>query len=524
MFDSPKWTRKKVQRLRRRGKISQAINLQRQLCQTDDQNRDDWQALAELAHEGEHRDLELAARVQVAKLNAAGPNEWLELAEQAKKAGFRDDAVDATFRAADAAARLGDCKFSLELCDRVLAMASDHRPAKRIRGIMERRVAAMMPDDEPDTWKNWPPERDQKDKRDHKPADDDDRNAEEEFDDPDVTPPLLPLEPPPLEFRVTKRIPGSASGIARARSSALEQQSHAAVEDGLALEGSEPHAPTTGEERSGPESFVWVPQTWPSVLDWNCLMFVGGIDRISEEVLELADVMEIPAKVPIYEQGKTGQLLYCLDEGEVRAFRERGSVQDFGAISAGSFFGEVSTITGFPSTATVSTQEPCRLRVFTREKFQRRHRAGDASASKLLSFLRTWYMEVAANLSPLLSHCSPEELGLLADSSNWTTFQPGAVLAEEGEPGDLYTIIAGLTEVSRPGEGGDEELGFLTTGDLIGAMSPSPVTVKAASLVFALKVDRNRVKGLAPVPRTKLEEHMAECRRVLRWLDEQEAS
>jgi hypothetical protein len=50
------------------------------------------------------------------------------------------------------------------------------------------------------------------------------------------------------------------------------------------------------------------------------------------------------------------------------------------------------------------------------------------------------------------------------------------------------------------------------------------VTIKAASLVFALKVDRTRVKGLAPVPRTKLEEHIAECRRVLKWLDEQEMS
>jgi len=511
VFDSPKWTRKRVQKLRRKGKLGQAIDLQRQLCQSDTDSVADWEVLADLAHEGAHHDLELAARVQVAKTTKAGPDVWVALATQAKQAGFHEDAVEATFRAADAAARLGDCRRALELCDDVLALAPEHRPAKRIRGIMERRVAVLQGEEE-ETWRNWPPK---------PPEEEEPEPIPDPVPDPAAPTPKA-IEPPPLEVRLTKRIPGSvASEISRARSAVIQAQTPAPGDTITTLETSEPQHRIPEVDSRSPDSFVFEPQTWPSVLDWNCLMFVGGIDRIDEDVLSLADAVDLPAKVPIYEQGRTGQLLYCLDQGEVRAFRHRGIAQDFGAISAGSFFGEVSTITGFPSTATVSTQGPCKLRVFTREKFQRMHRDGEKRASKLLSFLRTWYMEVAANLSPLLSHCSPDELGRLADSSNWTTFQAGHMIGEEGQPGDLYTIIAGLTSVTRAGVEDTVELGYLTTGDLVGAMSPSPVTVSAVSLVFALKVDREQIPSLSPVARTKLEEHVAESKRVLKWLDEE---
>jgi len=165
---------------------------------------------------------------------------------------------------------------------------------------------------------------------------------------------------------------------------------------------------------------------------------------------------------------------------------------------------------------------PCRLRVFGREKFQRQHRKGETSAARLLTFLRTWYMAVAANLSPLLSDCTAEVLDVLTDSANWTTFQPGQVLAKEGTSGPLYTLIAGLTSVSTKRGMGPVQLGYLTTGDLVGCIDPSPVTITAASLVFALNVDRTRIPGLSAVARTKLDEHVAECRGALDQLDQEE--
>ncbi|MBW2459316.1 MAG: cyclic nucleotide-binding domain-containing protein [Deltaproteobacteria bacterium] len=570
-----------MQRLRKRGKLAQAIALQRPLCEADEENGDEWQLLVKLAQEGNDSNTLLFARVQLAKIEAVGPDEWLELATVADAAGAEELVVDATFRAADASARLGDCKRALELCEKVISLSPKHRPARMIRGIMERRLAPIDVEEE-GTWKQWPhkkgseaeeaPEHDDEpvaeapehhdepaaeapergdgpaatpptdDADDDDDVDDDDDGwglsaASTEFDQPAGTPvsrladaaemapalaptpipgTLAPAPPRPIGTRVTKRIPGS---VVRQVTSADTP----APADDEAAEESEGQ-PTDADKHSGADSFVWMPQTWPSVLDWNCLMFVGGIDRIHDEVLELAEEMELPAQVPIYEQGKTGQLLYCLDEGEVRASRERGVVQDFGTISAGSFFGEVSTITGFPSSATVSTQEPCRLRVFTRERFQSRHRAGDPAAERLLSFLRIWYLEVAANLNPLLSHCSPDELAALADSSNWTTLRPGDSLAEEGKTGDLFTIIAGLTEVERSGVEETEPLGFLTSGDLVGAMNPSPITVRAKSLVFALNVNRDRLEGLAAVTRSKLDEHVSDCKKVLKWLDERRDS
>ncbi|MCC6751612.1 MAG: cyclic nucleotide-binding domain-containing protein [Deltaproteobacteria bacterium] len=133
--------RKKVERLWSKRKLVDAIGLQRQICQSDAKNADEWQRLAELASAAGVTELELAARFEASKLQRVGPDEWVALADRAMAAGFVRDAMDARFRAADACATLGQSRRAIMLFDQVLALDPDHQAARRIRQVVQARLA-----------------------------------------------------------------------------------------------------------------------------------------------------------------------------------------------------------------------------------------------------------------------------------------------------------------------------------------------------------------------------------------------
>ena len=91
---------------------------------------------------------------------------------------------------------------------------------------------------------------------------------------------------------------------------------------------------------------------------------------------------------------------------------------------------------------------------------------------------------------------------------------------------DAPTRIADLTDLGQAVEvlrGAEKNIvrpGHLTTGDLIGVVNPSPVTVRALTLVFALRVDRNALKRLSPEALIQLEGYLAECQQVLKGLSD----
>ena len=262
-----------------------------------------------------------------------------------------------------------------------------------------------------------------------------------------------------------------------------------------------------------PAGFVCAPQRWPSVLDQQCLMFVGNIKEIDEELVALADPVNVELGKFVYTQGRKGHLLYCLDEGQVHASRERGFVQDLGTISAGSFFGEVVTIAGFPSTTSVETTTPSVLRVLTREKFHKHLREGTRGVEKVISSLRGWYLETVVSICPVFAYCDYDQLAGLTD--RWVTFKPGQVLAEQDQQGGLHVIVTGVAQVTL--NRGDEtiSLGRLSTGDMVGEMNPSPVTVTAECTVLAIAIDRDLMHKLPEMAQAEIKARFARCREAL---------
>ena len=488
---NPKKIHKKVEKLRKKAKLSEAIELQRQLCQADDQSVEEWTLLADLAAEAKMADVELATRFCIAKLSRVGPDEWVALAERAGSAGFEKDAVDALFRAADTAALIGEARRAVELCDQVLAIDPSHRPARRIRGLMSARLLRM------ESMEQAARAREEEDGGEAEAEEVAAGATREEWDEP------------------------SQSTITFMRQVVEDNRD---VEPGdvrsfremVAGEWIPPDPVLDAEGRVTPAGFVCAPQRWPSVLDQQCLMFVGNVDQLDDKVINLADPVNLEAGKFVYTQGRKGHLLYCLDQGEVHASRERGFVQDLGRITAGSFFGEVVTIAGFPSTTSVETVTDATLRVLTREKFHAHLREGTQGVEKVISSLRGWYLETVVSICPVFAYCDYDELKRLTDSSRWVTFGPGEVLASQDIQGGLHVIITGVAEVTLQHGDRSVSMGRLSTGDLVGEMDPSPVTITAECTVLAIAIDRELMHQLPEMAQAEMKARFSRCREALR--------
>jgi CRP-like cAMP-binding protein len=546
MRDPAAKLRKRVEKALKRGSLREAIELGRELCLADERP-ESWAKLAKLAHAAGDVQTEVAARMSAAKLQNPGASEWLELDAVAARAGMADAALDARFRAADACARAGDCRRALELCDAVLAASPGHAAAKRIRAIMASRLERAAPPtlpplepDEPDTGKMWPPPPEPP------PIEMVAEPAPRRQPTGRGWPAVAPEPASPAEADTGKQWPPARqlAPVSPFAVEALEQLARSDVElvAGVApapaagggraeRPPSSEFAPTTTQRTSAMldalragavdeararANYVCSPQKWPTVLDWHSLMFVGSKPALADDLAALAQPLELGPEQPVYRQGEASQVLYCLDEGEVSANRLRGFFQDFGTVRDGFFFGEAGAISGLPSTTSVTALVPCRMRVITRDTIQRPTRESARRVAQLISTLRSYYLELAVSMCPLLAQLQPAELEAVAQSERWSIFKPGARIAAQGERGPLYVIVVGMARVMMLPEGGPELLlGYLTTGDLVGNIDPCPVSVVAEALTFAITVERDRIRLLPDHARADLERRAGECQQVL---------
>lgn len=99
--------------------------------------------------------------------------------------------------------------------------------------------------------------------------------------------------------------------------------------------------------------------------------FAGLTDKALHDVQNSCRFQNYPSGEQIIERGQEDKDVYFLIDGcaHVLNFAPSGKVVSYGALEAGSFFGELAAIDGLPRSATVVAKTECSTAILTADKF-----------------------------------------------------------------------------------------------------------------------------------------------------------
>lgn len=215
------------------------------------------------------------------------------------------------------------------------------------------------------------------------------------------------------------------------------------------------------------------------------------------DLAQVAGVLNIQPDKVIIRQGETQHELYLMDEGQVRvSIRDRqGGELNVTVLKTGDFFGETAFTTTGPCIATVRTLTPCRLFEFPQREMYRLRRYPklwkqlEETSRERLSM--TMLRRVA-----LFQALTPEERAEVASLLTLARYPAGAVICQEGRPGDTFFIIwRGQVKVTTAVGKHQRVLAYLRDDDFFGEGAllhgrPRQATVTALTEVEALRLSR----------------------------------
>jgi CRP-like cAMP-binding protein len=96
-------------------------------------------------------------------------------------------------------------------------------------------------------------------------------------------------------------------------------------------------------------------------------LFSGCSKRELGQIAMIADELDFPAGKTLLRQGSAGRQFFVVIEGRVQVEQDGKVLPERGGSE---FFGEISLVSGWPCTATVTTEEPTRALVIGAPEFR----------------------------------------------------------------------------------------------------------------------------------------------------------
>lgn len=203
-------------------------------------------------------------------------------------------------------------------------------------------------------------------------------------------------------------------------------------------------------------------------------------------------VNKIPGEV-IIQQGDEGDNFYIVDSGDVEVFVNGERVVTIGE---GGSFGELALIYGTPRAATVKAGGNAAVKLWGIDRDSYRRILMGSTIRK-----RKMYDEFLSKVS-ILENLDKWERLTVADALEAVSFDDGAVVVTQGEPGnDFFIIVDGSAVVTQcRNEGAEDEpveVGHLGPSDYFGEIAllldrPRAATVAARGPLKCVKLDRGR--------------------------------
>jgi CRP-like cAMP-binding protein len=242
-------------------------------------------------------------------------------------------------------------------------------------------------------------------------------------------------------------------------------------------------------------------------------------DELSR-VMEKIEAKKFAQGEPICQEGDPGNSIFIISQGRVSVLRQaagKGRIV-LNELKEGDFFGEFGFFSNSRRQATVEALEDTEVLEIGKEDLEEMIREYPGISRVLFKFYRERVLDTLLATSPFFQKFSSGERRRILDHLNLEEFPEGAVVLEEGAPGDcLYLIKRGEVEVfTSDGKGEKLILANLKEGDYFGEISlisgrPRTASVKVlrpAELVRLSKKDFDQFVARCPEAMKVLEDSL----------------
>ena len=494
---------------------------------------------------------------QACDLAPNDPLLWVERGETATHLGQRDDAVRSLFRAADIYARRGIMESALRASRSVLALDPEHRGARRFVTLFERRLAERGQVDQRQLGTGSQPvcatlvstqakatafrtytsaaeqssdvARDVAEAREQASSNADPSNDVVEIVAELPEAPRARRSAPreltsPRVARVFRR-PGkpprrARPGVGRRKVSVrgrLQRPADTRVIHGVYAAA----PPIASQEAARVLGSVNLDDVLPARIDGNhlaqqqseeqalrVLETVAGAASSSPLLSELdSDLvkflvtasrkLDLDAGQLVFKQGATGGSLYLILRGSADVERRdsaTGGLRRLATLRAGSFFGEMSLLTGAPRSASVRAHTAVSLLEVPREALHVCVQRNDRILKLLMRFFRARLVGNVLASGELFRSVESTQRQAMITRFHLRELPPGYLVVERGVVGDgLYIVLMGQLNVFIGLE--DDSVARLGPGDVFGEMSlledaPAMASIKSEGKVWLLSLAR----------------------------------
>lgn len=225
---------------------------------------------------------------------------------------------------------------------------------------------------------------------------------------------------------------------------------------------------------------------------------------VKDALIEHAEFYEVPAGTVVFQEGSFGEHLFIILRGTVRTRThisldaERKEAVALEELHEGDFFGEMSVISMNAHLFTAETVTPALLLLVPQFIVQELHESEPKFRVRIMqAYVRRAVLTLLRRI-PMLRFSSDQEIHRLIPQVELKTFEPGAIIFEEGDPADsLYVIHQGFVKIAKREGNRQKILSYLAEGDCFGEIGVMTATPRSATATAMSKTELLAVPGEA---------------------------
>jgi CRP-like cAMP-binding protein/Fe-S-cluster-containing hydrogenase component 2 len=232
--------------------------------------------------------------------------------------------------------------------------------------------------------------------------------------------------------------------------------------------------------------------------------------------LELCPVLSVPPAVRIVVEGEYDDRFYVLLEGRCDVSKEQGGIQStitnlasdtdksdqprssttLVSLVGGDFFGEMSCMSPWPRSSTVTTTAPSVLLEIDNDVFDDWMKASDGFREVMEAAYMSRGLKALLRGLDAFSMLGDDSLGEMIEGAGMSSFKKDEAIVTEGDDGDaFYVIRGGVVSVEKATGDGSHIVSYLRAGNYFGEMAlldgtPRTATVRATNNTEVIRIDR----------------------------------